>query len=109
MRVAEAFSAHGLPMAKAGLVTFSMHLRINLLATGGYITTFASSVLRLNADRFSLKVLPIDWPMRPWPVAIVTLKDRTLSPRRALLHLSLSYASPCGPAVLVTHDPHQTS
>jgi hypothetical protein len=26
-------------------------------------------------------------------------------PRRAILHLSYSYASPCGPALLVTQDP----
>jgi DNA-binding transcriptional LysR family regulator len=36
--------------------------------------------VRLQAERFSLKVLPVDLPVRPWPVAIVTLKDRTLSP-----------------------------
>jgi hypothetical protein len=30
-------------------------------------------------------------------------------PRRALLHLSYSYASPCGPALLVTQDPFRTS
>src|SRR5260370_41142462 len=30
-------------------------------------------------------------------------------PRRALLHLSYSCASPFGPAILVTHDPHRTS
>src|SRR6266404_839405 len=29
-------------------------------------------------------------------------------PRRALLHLSYSYASPCGPALLVTQDPNRT-
>src|ERR1700738_211163 len=29
-------------------------------------------------------------------------------PRRGLLHLSYSYASPFGPAMLVTHDPTQT-
>jgi DNA-binding transcriptional LysR family regulator len=28
----------------------------------------------------SLKVLPVDLPDRPWPVTIVTLKNRTLSP-----------------------------
>jgi hypothetical protein len=27
-----------------------------------------------------LKVLPVDLPTRPWPVNIVTLKNRTLSP-----------------------------
>src|SRR6202008_181149 len=30
-------------------------------------------------------------------------------PRRALLHLSYSCAPPCGPAILVTHDPFKTS
>ena len=30
-------------------------------------------------------------------------------PRRALLHLSYSYASPCGPAMLVTQDPKRSS
>src|ERR1700737_3161498 len=29
-------------------------------------------------------------------------------PRRTFLHLSYSYASPCGPALLVTQDPNQT-
>src|ERR1700682_4160286 len=29
-------------------------------------------------------------------------------PRRALLHLSHSYAAPCGPALLVTQDPVRT-
>ena len=29
-------------------------------------------------------------------------------PRRAILHLSYSCASPFGPAILVTHDPHRT-
>jgi DNA-binding transcriptional LysR family regulator len=28
----------------------------------------------------ALKVLPVDLPIRPWPVNIVTLKNRTLSP-----------------------------
>jgi hypothetical protein len=27
-----------------------------------------------------LKVLPVDIPVRPWPVTIVTLKNRTLTP-----------------------------
>src|ERR1700730_2569877 len=30
-------------------------------------------------------------------------------PRRAILHLLYSYASPCGPALLVTQDPHRSS
>jgi len=43
----EAFQAHGLPMPKLSVVTFSLHLRIHLLTTGRYITAFRSSVLRL--------------------------------------------------------------
>jgi len=61
-------------------MSFSIHLRANLLATGAYISAFPSTFLRLNADRFSMKALPVDLPTRPWPVAIVTLKNRTLSP-----------------------------
>jgi DNA-binding transcriptional LysR family regulator len=37
-------------------------------------------VLRLNADQFALKALPIQLPGRPWPVVVATLKNRTLSP-----------------------------
>ena len=37
-------------------------------------------MLRFNADRFALKVLPVDLAVRPWPIAVVTLKKRTISP-----------------------------
>src|SRR5262245_57552598 len=38
------------------------------------------STFRANARRFGLVELPIKLPMRPWPVAVVLLKNRTLSP-----------------------------
>jgi DNA-binding transcriptional LysR family regulator len=76
----EAFRARGLPMPKAALTTFSVHLRASLLTLGPFLTSFPGSVLRVNASRFSLKVLPVDLPAQPWPVAIVTVKNRTLSP-----------------------------
>ena len=78
--VAEAFRARGLPMPPISLMTFSVHLRVNLLASGRYLTAFPRSVLRINADRFPIKILPLDLPAQPWPVAVVTLKNRTLSP-----------------------------
>jgi DNA-binding transcriptional LysR family regulator len=78
--VSEAFRARGLGAPRISLMTLSVHLRTNMLASGHFITTFPNSVARLHADRFSLKVLPVDLPARPWPVAIVTLKNRTLSP-----------------------------
>jgi DNA-binding transcriptional LysR family regulator len=78
--ISEAFKTRGLSIPKISLMTLSVHLRTNMVASGHFITTFPHSVARLHADRFSLKVLPVDLPVRPWPVAIVTLKNRTLSP-----------------------------
>jgi DNA-binding transcriptional LysR family regulator len=80
INMAEAFRAHGLDMPKTWLVTFSVHLRTSLLPNGPYITAFPASVLRFNPNLFAMKVLPVDIPVRPWPVAIITLKNRTLSP-----------------------------
>jgi DNA-binding transcriptional LysR family regulator len=77
---AEAFAARGLGVPKITLATRSTHLRANLVSMGGYITTFPHSILRAYADRFSLKALPIDLHAPPWPVVVVTLKNRTLSP-----------------------------
>jgi DNA-binding transcriptional LysR family regulator len=80
MIVAEAFRAQGMDMPRLGLTTLSMSLRTNLVATSTSIGVFPDSVLRLYGDRFSLKRLPVNLPVRPWPVTIVTLKNRTLSP-----------------------------
>jgi len=80
MILAEAFQGRGLAMPQACLMTFSVHLRTQLVAAGPYISAFPKSFLHLNAGRLSLKVLPIDLPARPWPIAVITLKNRTLTP-----------------------------
>jgi DNA-binding transcriptional LysR family regulator len=67
-------------MPKSRLDTASTAVRVSLIATGPYIGTFPSSSMRLYANRFSLVTLPVALPTRPWPVALVTLKNRTLSP-----------------------------
>jgi len=67
-------------MPKVVLKTFSTYIRTNLVASGNFIATFPNSVAHFYAERFSLKVLPVNLPSRPWPVAILTLKNRTLSP-----------------------------
>jgi DNA-binding transcriptional LysR family regulator len=81
--VAEAFQAHSLAMPKIHLAANSALLRVNLLATGPFVTAIPSSVLRLNAGRHSLKLLPIDLEIRGYPVAILTLKHRVLNPLAA--------------------------
>jgi len=78
--VADVFQAHGLDMPKISVMTYSIHVRTHLLASGRYVTAIPYSTLCLNADRFQLIQLPIDLPVRSWPVAIVTLKNRSLSP-----------------------------
>lgn len=78
--LAEAFGNRGLSMPRVNLLTFSIHLRTHLVADASFLTVFPESALRLNAERFSLKVLPVNLPKRPWPVVIMTLKNRTLSP-----------------------------
>jgi DNA-binding transcriptional LysR family regulator len=80
VRVAEAFQAQGLDVPKMTLVTLSTHLRANLAASGPYITTFPKSTFDLYSNRFSLKALQVQLPPAPWPVVLMTLKNRTLSP-----------------------------
>ena len=74
--LSEACHARGLAMPKASLVTLSMSLMTHFLADGQFITAMPRSVAYFK----SLKVLPVDLPVHPWPVNIVTLKNRTLSP-----------------------------
>jgi DNA-binding transcriptional LysR family regulator len=85
LRMAEAFRARGLEMPKISLLTRSVLLRARLLADGGLVTAVAKSI----ADQYGMSVLPVDLPVRSWPVVAVTLKNRTLSPvvERFLEHL----------------------
>jgi DNA-binding transcriptional LysR family regulator len=78
--VTEAFAAQGLEVPNISMRTLSVHMRTQLIATGDFITTLPRSVLHLYAERYSLKALPVDLPARPWPVSIITLKNRSLSP-----------------------------
>jgi DNA-binding transcriptional LysR family regulator len=75
-RVAEAFRERGLAMPKARLVTLSWPLIAHFVFNGRHIMAYPRSV----AVRHSLKVLPVNLPIRPWPLSILTLKNRTLSP-----------------------------
>ncbi len=80
MVMEEAFRARGLPLPKIGLSTLSIHLRTNLLADGSCIAVLPRSVWSSYSEHFPLKVLPIRLPARPWPVTVVTLRNRTLTP-----------------------------
>jgi DNA-binding transcriptional LysR family regulator len=74
--LAEAFSAKGLRAPKVSSWTNFAPLRRHLVSNGPFLMAEASS----NVAGTAMKILPVDLPARPWPVVIVTLKNRTLSP-----------------------------
>jgi len=78
--VAQAFQKQGLAVPNASLITHSIALRTRVLTEGTYLATFANSVVRLNADHYALKVLPVDLSAPSLSAGILTLKNRTLSP-----------------------------
>jgi DNA-binding transcriptional LysR family regulator len=76
----EALEAKGFALPKIGVKSYSVHQRIGLLATGRFVSAESRSVLRYNGAASSVILLPVDLPIRSWPVAIVTLKGRTINP-----------------------------
>jgi DNA-binding transcriptional LysR family regulator len=75
-RLMDAFQIIGLPMPKVTLVTLAWPLVTHFIAKGDFITACARSVARFS----KLKELPVELPVQPWPVLMVTLKNRTQSP-----------------------------
>ena len=47
---------------------------------GRYLGVLPGSLLRYGVLRDVVKVLPVEFPAKPGPVGIITLKNRTLSP-----------------------------
>jgi DNA-binding transcriptional LysR family regulator len=80
IQMERAFQASDLPVPKMRVVTFSVQVRAHLLATGDFVSAMPKSLLRLNPECKGLKQLPIKLAKGSFPVAIVTLKNRTLSP-----------------------------
>jgi DNA-binding transcriptional LysR family regulator len=77
----EAFQSQSFGVPKFGVTSYSVYQRIALLTTGRFIGLLSGSVLRFSpAEHLSLSVLPVDFSPGTWPVAIVKLKDRTISP-----------------------------
>jgi len=78
--ITEAFKARGLKIPQEKVSASSILLRNHLLATGRFLTVLPDSVLRYNAKQWSLKALPVDLGVKLRSVAIITLKNRTVSP-----------------------------
>jgi DNA-binding transcriptional LysR family regulator len=78
---AQVFQSQGFAVPKFGVTSYSVYHRILLLTTGRFIGLLSGSVLRFSpAEHLSLSVLPVDFSPGTWPVAIITLKNRTIIP-----------------------------
>jgi DNA-binding transcriptional LysR family regulator len=75
----EVFRASGLDYPRTSVFAAPPGVRLNLLATGRFLTIVPISVLRLS-KRPGIKVLPVKLQYASVPVGIVTPKNRTLSP-----------------------------
>jgi DNA-binding transcriptional LysR family regulator len=78
--VAEAFRASGLDSPRRGAICGVLQFTYAMVATGRYLGMFPRSLLHFGGKRFAIKVLPVKLPIEPPPVAIVTLKSRTMTP-----------------------------
>jgi DNA-binding transcriptional LysR family regulator len=63
-----------------GAATGSPHLLLSLLPRGPFLVTIPDSVLRFGTNLPPLKVLPVELPVPAWPLGVMTLKNRTISP-----------------------------
>jgi len=77
--IAEAFRTSGLELPRARVVTFSIPLCYQLLSRGSFLAMLPVSMARLGGE-LPLKILRVAIPGIDRPIAIVTLKKRTLSP-----------------------------
>src|SRR5262249_22285714 len=74
------FRESGLQMPHAPLNTLSIHLFLQLVASGRFVAMLPRSLMQFGGRNWPLKILPIKVPAKPRPVAIMRLKNRTLSP-----------------------------
>src|SRR5215208_2120204 len=78
--IVEVFRASGLAVPPQYLAHYGIELQSALLGTGRFLSVLPGSFLRFSGKRFGISALPIELPVAPRPVGIVTLKNRTLGP-----------------------------
>jgi DNA-binding transcriptional LysR family regulator len=74
----QAFHAQGLDVT-AAVTTHSVFLRLMLAASGRFLTIVPLEMLK-GMRQLSIKALPVELPDNRRPVAIITVKGRSLSP-----------------------------
>ena len=80
----EVFQSRGLPMPRAAVVTRSVQMRVNFVATGRYLSLLPKAMLHSQRDCEVLRALKIDLDETKRPVGLVRLKRRTAGPAAEL-------------------------
>jgi DNA-binding transcriptional LysR family regulator len=78
--VENAFRACGLAPPRLALASSYQIMRNELLATGRFLTVVPGFTLKLPRKHPFLRALPVELPDARHPIAIITLKNRELSP-----------------------------
>jgi len=78
--MAELFRSNSLEMPRQGTVCAPMPVVPGLVANGPYLANLPGSLVHFGGNHLQLRILPIKVPVSPSPVAIVTLKHRTINP-----------------------------
>jgi DNA-binding transcriptional LysR family regulator len=76
--IRQAFDARRISVR--GAATGSPHLLLSLLPKGPFLVTIPDSVLKFCTNLPPLKILPVELPVPPWPLGVMILKNRTVSP-----------------------------
>jgi DNA-binding transcriptional LysR family regulator len=82
--IMEAFRERGITLPHMTVTTLSVHLRNFLAMSGRFVVAVPVSNLELYGKVFDLKRLPIELPAPQLPYAIISVKNRTLSPAAQL-------------------------
>jgi DNA-binding transcriptional LysR family regulator len=81
---AQAFRNGGIEFPPKGITTGSPNMHLALLAAGPFLAILPGSMLRFLRNLRSVKILPVNLAIPPWPVGFMTLKGRTLNPATKL-------------------------
>jgi DNA-binding transcriptional LysR family regulator len=76
--VVDVFQRRKLPLPPAIVTTLSVHMRLNLLASGRFLTMLPARMVRQRANRAWLRALDIDLPESRGSIASLTVKKRSI-------------------------------
>jgi DNA-binding transcriptional LysR family regulator len=87
--IKDAFREAGLSPPEPVIVSSSLSMYFALLNSGPFLAMMPRSVLTFTPESQSIRTLSVKVPVKSRPVALVTLKGRTLSPAAQLFIQSL--------------------